>query len=232
MPVAPVNLSAELQTAERLASIGAVAAGVAHELNNPLAAVSSSLTYLDEALTRHLAGDPGAPPLHQLRQAVRDALEGAARVSGIVQRLRQAAEPAPGAPTALPTPAKRRRLLVIDDEAIVARSVSRLLSPLHDVTALTSPAEALRRVEAGERWDLVLCDLSMPELSGMDVEAAVAAVAPDLVPRILYLTGGAFTERARAFLEEGRRPYLEKPFLPEVLRARVAEALQATAGGE
>jgi CheY-like chemotaxis protein len=93
------------------------------------------------------------------------------------------------------------------------------------VTVLTSPAAAIAAVERGERWDAILCDLVMPELSGMDVEARLAACAPDLVPRVIYMTGGAFTDRAREFLAAGR-PWLEKPVDAAVLRARVAEVVR------
>jgi CheY-like chemotaxis protein len=65
----------------------------------------------------------------------------------------------------------------------------------------------------------------MPELSGMDVEERLAKAAPDVLPRIVYLTGGAFTDRARKFLGDGR-PFLEKPVEAPALRARVAELVK------
>ena len=117
----------------------------------------------------------------------------------------------------------RGRVLVIDDEPLVARSVARILSRSHEVTTLTSSREALRLIEAGERWDLVICDLMMPELTGMELARRLEAVAPDLTPRLIFLTGGAYTSDAQAFLEAGH-PYLEKPIDPAALRAR-ADAL-------
>jgi CheY-like chemotaxis protein len=110
---------------------------------------------------------------------------------------------------------------VVDDEPLVARSLSRLLSSAHEVMVECSPLEVLRRAACGERWDVILCDLMMPELSGMELEARLTETAPELVPRMTYLTGGAFTERSQAFLSEGR-PWLEKPVDPAVLRAHVA----------
>jgi DNA-binding response OmpR family regulator len=65
----------------------------------------------------------------------------------------------------------------------------------------------------------------MPELSGMDVEKRLSVVAPDVVSRIVYLTGGAFTDRAREFLAAGR-PYLEKPVEADALRERVAQLVK------
>ena len=77
--------------------------------------------------------------------------------------------------------ARSGRVLVLDDEVLVGKSLGRLLSGAHEVTVLTSPLEALRRFEAGERWDVVLCDLMMPELSGMELEPRLAALEPRLV---------------------------------------------------
>jgi PAS domain S-box-containing protein len=132
----------------------------------------------------------------------------------------------PAAPSPAPTvthtiAAPRGRVLVIDDDPLVGRSMARLLQGAHEVTVLISPADAVSRLARGERWDAILCDLMMPELSGMDVEERLLETAPDVVPRIVYLTGGAFTDRAREFLAAGR-PYLEKPVEADALRARVA----------
>jgi PAS domain S-box-containing protein len=138
-------------------------------------------------------------------------------------------------PTPMPTRASvsvsppRGRVLIIDDDPLVGRSMARLLQSAHEVTVCTSPGEALARLERGERWDAILCDLMMPELSGMDVEERLATSAPDVLPRIVYLTGGAFTDRARKFLAEGR-PFLEKPVEAPALRARVAELVKRAGG--
>jgi PAS domain S-box-containing protein len=121
--------------------------------------------------------------------------------------------------------APRGRVLVLDDDPLVGRSMARLLQGAHEVTVISSPSEALARLERGERWDAILCDLMMPELSGMDVAERLARSAPELLPRVVYLTGGAFTERARKFLAEGR-PFLEKPVEAQALRDRVAELVR------
>jgi PAS domain S-box-containing protein len=134
---------------------------------------------------------------------------------------------APPAPAVAKTTvsAPRGRVLVLDDDPLVGRSMARLLQGAHEVTVISSPAEALSRLERGERWDAILCDLMMPELSGMDVTERLSRSAPEVLPRIVYLTGGAFTERARKFLAEGR-PFLEKPVEAQALRERVAELVR------
>ncbi len=116
----------------------------------------------------------------------------------------------------------RRRVLIVDDELLVVRSFTRILERDHDVTALSSPKEALRLVEAGESWDAILCDLHMPELDGMVFYERLSRSRPELAQRLAFITGGAFTPRAKAFLESTTRPTIEKPLHPDALRALVA----------
>ncbi|HEX8822029.1 MAG TPA: two-component regulator propeller domain-containing protein [Archangium sp.] len=135
--------------------------------------------------------------------------------------------PAPVAPT----PAGRGRLLVIDDEPLVAATLARTLSREHEVVSFTSARQALERLRSGEHYDLVLCDLMMPELTGMELHATLARENPALAERMLFLTGGAFTQAARTFLESTSQPCVEKPFEPDALRARVRELLAARSRG-
>ena len=121
----------------------------------------------------------------------------------------------------------RRRVLVVDDDALVVRAVVRSLSNAFDVTTAASAAEALARLEAGERFDAVVCDLMMPQMSGMELHARVGALDPALARRMLFITGGAFTEAASRFLADGRTPYVEKPFEPALLREAVERVAAA-----
>jgi CheY-like chemotaxis protein len=124
-------------------------------------------------------------------------------------------------PTAAPVPpGGRRRVLVVDDDALVIRSVARTLAERYEIVTASSAVEALARVEQGERFDALLCDLMMPEMTGMELHARLAERAPALARRMLFITGGAFTEAAARFLAEGRA-CVEKPFEPEALRAAV-----------
>lgn len=116
---------------------------------------------------------------------------------------------------------RRRRVLIVDDEILLVRSFTRILERDHDVTALSSPKEALRRIEAGESWDAILCDLHMPELDGMAFYERLSRSRPELAGRLAFITGGAFTPRAKAFLESTTRPTIEKPLHPDALRALV-----------
>jgi len=117
--------------------------------------------------------------------------------------------------------ARRGRILAIDDEPLVGVAVRRALAAEHDVVTETSARAALDRLDAGERFDVILCDLMMPEKSGMELHAELARAAPDLAGRIVFLTGGAFTSSASAFLDATPNPLVEKPFETQQLRAVV-----------
>ncbi|HZI09119.1 MAG TPA: PAS domain S-box protein [Myxococcus sp.] len=142
-------------------------------------------------------------------------------------------EPAAPAPEATPLPPvppreKRGRLLVVDDEPLVCTALGRTLRPHHDVTLATRAQEALERIEAGEHFDVVFCDLMMPGMSGMDFYSALQQRHPEQARRVIFLTGGAVTPQARAFLESVPSPHLEKPFAGRELLSLVQDRL---AGG-
>jgi PAS domain S-box-containing protein len=139
-----------------------------------------------------------------------------------------AAKPWRGSPTpssshdvhALPRP----RLLIIDDERLVGDAIARSLSDDNDVEVVNDARQALARIAAGEPFDVLLCDLMMPVTTGMDLYAEVVRTAPKLAGRIVFMTGGAFTARARAFLESVNNPCLEKPLDMSKLRSIIARA--------
>jgi len=130
---------------------------------------------------------------------------------------------APSAPAVKPRAAARRgRVLVVEDDELVGVAIRRTLAE-HDVTLVTSAEDALARLAAGPAFDVILCDLMLPEVSGVDLHARIAAARPEQAARMIFLTGGAFTPRARAFLEKAPHARLEKPFDPAELRAIVNE---------
>jgi PAS domain S-box-containing protein len=122
----------------------------------------------------------------------------------------------------------RGRVLVIDDEPMLCSAVERILRPHHDVVFTTLAAEVLPRLEAGEHFDLILCDLMMPRMNGMDFHAALHRLRPELTGRVIFLTGGAFTAQARTFLERVPNRRVEKPFDARALLAVTREVLATT----
>ena len=111
----------------------------------------------------------------------------------------------------------RRRILVIDDEPLLIRSISRMLSRQHEVHAAANGAEAVEILRKDTAFDLVLCDLMMPEVTGMDLYAWVFERLPELAERMLFMSGGVFTDRSVEFLQRVDNPRLEKPFDPSDL---------------
>ncbi len=129
-------------------------------------------------------------------------------------------------PLALDVPARRRgKILVVDDEPMIAKVVRRTLSAEHEVVGVGSADEALKRIGAGERFDVILCDLMMPQMTGMDLHAELSRVAPEQAERMIFLTGGAFTPRARAFLDQTPNQRIEKPFHVRHLRALINDRI-------
>lgn len=121
------------------------------------------------------------------------------------------------------TARERLRVMVVDDEPLILKIVASLLAPEHDVTCEGRASNALDRVRAGESFDAILCDLMMPETTGMDLYDALLEMAPAQAARVLFLTGGAFTARAREFLDRVPNATLEKPFDAATLLARIRQ---------
>jgi len=107
------------------------------------------------------------------------------------------------------------RVLVVDDEPAIGRMLARELSP-HNVVVAGSGKQGIE-LYCSQRFDLVFCDLMMPEVSGMDFFDQLSSRRPGEEARIVFMTGGAFTPRARNFLDVVENPCLEKPFESEKL---------------
>jgi PAS domain S-box-containing protein len=120
-----------------------------------------------------------------------------------------------------PTPSRRGQVLVIDDDMGVGTALRLMLGVDHEVTVLTDGTEALRRLTSGERFDVILCDLMMPDITGMDLHVRLKEIAPDQARRMMFITGGAFSPAAEKFLAQVPNQRLEKPFDVKKLRAAV-----------
>ncbi|HET6585166.1 MAG TPA: response regulator [Nannocystaceae bacterium] len=133
------------------------------------------------------------------------------------------ATPAAVAPQS--TSAPRGRILAIDDDVMVSGALQRLFGGAHEVSAANSAREALERFAAGERFDLILCDILMPEYTGIELFDRLSDELPEQAARMVFMTGGAFTPEARAFIERVPERVIEKPFDLPTLRALVDEML-------
>lgn len=125
---------------------------------------------------------------------------------------RPASPERPLAPPAAPPAIPRGRILLVDDEADIRRSISRfLLRTGWAVDVADSGTEALRLVDE-HQFDVVLCDLRMPGMSGHEFFRQLQAARSPAVERLIFMTGDVLSPEASRFLQEAGRPVLSKPF--------------------
>lgn len=120
---------------------------------------------------------------------------------------------------------RRARVLVVDDEPLLAESLRLVLSEEFTVAATCIPEQALARIVSGESFDVILCDVMMPVTNGVELRNRIEGVAPDQAARIVFITGGIVNSDVRALLECVPNAWLEKPLdldgLRELIRRRV-----------
>ena len=121
--------------------------------------------------------------------------------------------------------ASRGRVLIIDDDPAMANAIGLVLGEEHDVEVFTSARRALNRLLEGEHYDAIVCDVMMPDMNGMDFHAELASRGSERAAAVIFLTGGAFTVRAREFLDRIPNPRLDKPFDAESLRRLIRRQL-------
>jgi DNA-binding response OmpR family regulator len=121
--------------------------------------------------------------------------------------------------------APRARLLIVDDEVLFSGSLRRLFASEHEVSVANRGRDVIGLLRDGERFDAILCDLVMPEVSGIDLYKELRRIAPDQADCVIFLTGGAFSEHAQHFLGGISNPWFEKPCNLEILRAAVREVV-------
>jgi PAS domain S-box-containing protein len=136
------------------------------------------------------------------------------------------AGPRPPRLSTIPPGLRRGRILVVDDDAKVAAALRRHLAKEHDVTVIARGADVLASIQGGTKFDVILCDLMMPEMTGMELHGRLVEAAPDQAERMIFVTGGAFTPNAQTFLEEVPNERVDKPFDPNAIRAVVRRIIR------
>ena len=119
---------------------------------------------------------------------------------------------------------KHPSVLIVDDEASIGEGLRRLLSRSYDVAAVVDGAAALE-VLSRTTYDVVLCDMMMPRMSGMALYRRVLESTPKQAQRFIFMTGGTFTAESREFLDKVEQPLLEKPFRRSDVLALIDEIL-------
>jgi len=106
---------------------------------------------------------------------------------------------------------RRLRVLIADDEPLVGAALRRALAA-HEATVVAGGVPAVAAIQGGTPFDLVLCDVMMPDLSGPRVYETVRETHPELLSRFVFITGGVVHEPSRRFLASVPNQVLYKPF--------------------
>ena len=116
------------------------------------------------------------------------------------------------------------RILIVDDEPFVRKTLGRVLGK-YELVLAASGEEALEHLDGEKPFDLILCDLMMPVVSGMELYERLREQAPGQEDIIVFLTGGVFTADARDFVARISNPVIEKPFDFQRLRSVIDDML-------
>jgi CheY-like chemotaxis protein len=216
----------QVAQADRMATIGQLAESMGHDINNPLTYVLHSLAMLRKELDASGASTT-------LREHLETAIEGTERIRGITRGLRAFSRHG-GSVTvpqelgpALALSVVRGRVLVIDDEGFVRVATARLLSRDHEIVSAASASEALTLLANDPAFDVILCDIMMPNMNGCELHEQLRALHPGLVARMVFMTGGVFAPAIARYLAAHAHTLLEKPIDAETLFAVIAERVAA-----
>ncbi|MFT7521655.1 MAG: CheY-like chemotaxis protein [Kiritimatiellia bacterium] len=216
---------------------------LAHDINNPLTTVITNLVLISE--------DTTSPHTAKTNELVSEAIIGSHRIRDVVASLRAATSgpqgttqpatsqgrPTTSQPTARPTAlheqpplsepsmsakAGSARVLIIEDEPMVARGIARALRS-YETVIQSHAEEAVQHILDRVAYDVIICDLMMPGMTGMQVYDAVVAQRPELASRFVFISGGTVDRTPSSFFKRVTNTHLEKPFDPSALRTAVAE---------
>jgi CheY-like chemotaxis protein len=121
---------------------------------------------------------------------------------------------------------RRPRILIIDDDERLRDVLSLVLADDCEVTLAASGPEAFEHLERDEScFDVIVCDLSMPQMGGAQIHAALSEEDPDMAARMVIVTGGAYSNASEEFLRRSGCPQVPKPFTPNELMGAIHEIL-------
>ena len=116
------------------------------------------------------------------------------------------------------------RILVVDDEPCIRTMVRHMLDE-HEVIEAESGIRGQEMLDKDRAFDLIICDMMMPSFSGMDLYDWLCETHPQLAARLLFITGGAFTSKAREYISKAKNRHIEKPFTIDTLRKKVSQII-------
>jgi PAS domain S-box-containing protein len=141
----------------------------------------------------------------------------------IVTEEKQSEMPKPA--TEEPKKITKAKILVVDDEPVIRKFVSQVLGEQgHTVETVDNAADTLKMVRS-KRYRLILLDIKMPGMSGLELYKQFQKIAPSLTKRVVFITGDVMGKRTLAFLDKTKTPYMMKPFDAKQLKAEINRIL-------
>ncbi len=123
------------------------------------------------------------------------------------------------------TKVAKAKILVVDDEPVIRQFISKVLGEQgHTVETVDNAASALKMVKS-KRYRLILLDIKMPGISGVELYKKFQKIAPSLTKRVVFITGDVMGKRTIAFLDKTKTPYLMKPFDARELKTHINRIL-------
>jgi CheY-like chemotaxis protein len=120
--------------------------------------------------------------------------------------------------------ARPARILVIDDDLFVADAIAVELAE-HECVVASNGQHALQILEREAPFDVLLCDVMMPVMSGPELHKHLERTNPELASRMIFMSGATFGVNTGRFMRVVPNPCLEKPFDFEILRSMIAHVL-------
>ena len=122
------------------------------------------------------------------------------------------------------------RILIVDEEDLIRAAIRRVLH-VHEVVGAASGVKAMQILEQDRDYDLILCDVMMSQVSGVDIHQWLAANDPTLAERVVFISGGGFTPRIIEYLKKVGNIWLEKPFDMKKLIRIIRKRIKSSQGG-
>jgi PAS domain S-box-containing protein len=123
-------------------------------------------------------------------------------------------------------PTQRGVVLIVDDEPLVRAGLAAVIAVDHEVVSVEGGQSALELLAAGQRFDVILCDVSMPGMSGIELHAELSRLSPEHAERMVFITGAVLDPELQAFLAHVPNTLLAKPPEPAALRGAITAQIR------